>query len=429
MVETVNSQGPLVSKVAPPKLRTLVAVAAVVAALVLLLFLPVVSYTASFADPQNVNPRLFNPCAIAVLNSTGRDEQPDFQNCYDISALPPSSVKGYASTSYFLTGWPAGPFPSLMLAKQGNSTYLLHFDGPRLSYIERALVGPNATLNPSGVLRIDNVTFSQWAFGMLNFSAHVTNIGPKTLWGLIVSFGYPAYGRNTSLAPVRVYSEQPVTSFTAILPGESLTASVLVNESAALLTDQSYPMTIEVSGFFTMGSIGSTFLYVDTVPVTYPGVGLNSHWVATFIQTLDQLRNGSLLAENKTLDEFAAFRFDTARSQYQISDYNFTYDYIRFFGSAKPAVLEEILYPLGKDPTTYPGYLKSTALEHYTDLLNSAYSKYGYFFGTGPAVEVGPGCTATEVPGPNINLEQWATSHGCTYVIADEVWFILILGG
>ena len=60
--------------------------------------------------------------------------------------------------------------------------------------------------------------------------------------------------------------------------------------------------------------------------------------------------------------------------------------------------------------------------------MDPAFTEYGYFFGTGPSVEVGPGCSATEVPGPNINITQYVISRGCSYVIADEIWFILILG-
>ena len=408
--------------------RNIIVVVILVLTLTAFLFAPVVPYSVSFADPHNVDPRQFDPCVVAVLNST--KAATDFEHCYEISALPPSSVKGYGSLAYYFSGLSTGPFPSMMLASQGNSTYLLHFGGPRLSYIEGPIFsgGMTVTLNPSDVIRIDNISLAQWAFGRLNFSARITNIGTKTLWSLGVAFAYPSYGVNESLTPLRVYSGQQVGYPTLIPPGASITATTFVNASSILLADQSYPMTLEVTGRTATGANAPAFLFVDTIPISYPGIGLNGQWVQAFIQAMDQRRGGAPLVENHTLDEFAAFRYNTLVLQFQISDYNFTNDYNRYFGSSNAAILEEILYPGGRDPATYPDYLQKNSIIHYTDLLNPLYTQYGYFFGTGPTVEVGPGCSATEVPGPNINITKYAIDHGCSYVISDEIWFILILG-
>jgi hypothetical protein len=410
------------------RLRKVVLVAVAVVLLVLAFVLPVIPYSVSFGAPYNYNQHIAGQCEATFQANKNFSE---LQACLRGAALPPATVTGYASAVYGLFGLSTGPFPSVMIAKQGNVSFLLHFQGARISYIDMIPIDSSLPpdLNPSGVVRVDNVSIGQWAFARLNFSARVTNIGAKRLWNVGVSFNYPTYGTNGSFGSVRTYLPEGATCAAYLDPGASCTGSLTLNQSSRLLTNQYYPMILEVSGSYSLTVPSQSFIYVDTTSVPYPGVGLNSHWVQAFIQAIVQRRNGSTLTENKTLDEFAAFRFTTLRAKFQISDYNFTTDYNRFFTTSKPAILEEILYPEGKDPVLYPDYLKSTAITHYSDLLNTAYSHYGYFFGTGPAVEVGPGCTATEVPGPGIDLIQWATSHGCSYVIADEVWFILILGG
>jgi len=410
--------------VSPLRRRAVILPSAVGVALVVFLILPVVPYSVSFSDPSNYNPKELLACG-SPSNSTS------YRSCANSALYPPSTVQGSASLSYYTLGLGYGPFPEALLATQGNSTFLLHFQGTRLAYLEsffRSGFSASTILNPSGVLRVDNVSISQSAFGMLNFSARLTNTGSKSLWEVLAGFNYPTYGSNESLGGYRFYHPPFASCATILSPGAECTATMLLNESSSLLTDQYYPLTLEVWSQKTTPGPSTPFLFVQTASVRYPGVGLNSHWVQAFIQVMNQRRNGTALTEDKTLDAFAAFRYDSIRAQYQISDYNFTVDYHRYFGASEPTIFEEILYPAGRDPATYPNYLHQTAIGHYTAIVDTVYTKYGYFFGTGPAVEVGPGCSATEVPGPNINITQFAVSHGCSYVIADEIWFILILG-
>ena len=143
---------------------------------------------------------------------------------------------------------------------------------------------------------------------------------------------------------------------------------------------------------------------------------------------MNDKRNATALVENRTLDEFAAFRYDSLRSGYQISDYNFEADYGRFFGNSSYGIFEEVLYPQGQSPSGFPDVLHKLALEHWTGLMNPAYTKFGYFFATGPTIITEPGCPVTEIPGPNINITRYVMAAGCSYVIADQVWLILILG-
>jgi hypothetical protein len=424
MVEMLIQQPTPILHVPPLRSTTVIVPSAVALALVIFLFLPLVPYAVSFSAPNNYNAKELQACGNPSNSSS-------YSSCAAAAAYPPSTVHGSASLSYYTLGLGNGPFPEDMLATQGNRTFLLHFVGTTLVYLEsffRDGYAFGTTLNPSGAVKVDNVSISQWAFGMVNFSARLTNTGTKSLLDVLVGFQYPTYGSNGSIGGYRFY-QPPFTNCATILsPGAGCTASKLLNESSSLLTDQYYPLTLEVWSQNTTPGPSAPFLFLQTASVRYPGVGLNSHWVQAFIQEMNHLRNGTALTEDKALDAFAAFRYDTIRAQYQISDYNFSVDYNRYFGASAPTVFEEILYPAGRDPVTYPNYLHQTAIGHYSAIVNPFYTKYGYFFGTGPAVEVGPGCSATEVPGPNINITQYAISHGCSYVIADEIWFILILG-
>jgi len=379
--------------------RTAVAVAGVVIAVLLVAAVPLYPYSSSFS-------------------------------MFRSSEATPVDVPAYSTLLYRLTGFGAGPYPQVMLVKQGNASAVVHFQGATISYWEGPFP-PDLSLNPSGVVRIANASISQWAFGLLNFTATLDNVGSRTISNLTVIFHYPSYGKNESFGGLVRSVAPSATCSSSLAPSESCTATVTLPQSASLLTDEEYPMMVEAwsPGPPAGSSNGaSPFLSVDNLRLRYPGAGLSPQWVQTFIQSVNKVRNSTSLIENKTLDEFAAFRYDSIRSEFQISDFNFTGDFQRFFGTSGPTLFEEILYPAGQDPASYPSFLHKYAPGHWAGLMNSVFKEYGYFFGTGPAVEVGPGCSATEVPGPNMNITQYVISHGCSYVIADEIWFILILG-
>ncbi|HEV2227189.1 MAG TPA: hypothetical protein VGR56_10350 [Nitrososphaerales archaeon] len=349
---------------------------------------------------------------------------------YDSPSYPPTKVSGHATALYALAGLGQGPYSDAMLVTQGNSTVLVHFSGPRISYWEG--VFPSGTnFNPSNVVKITNGSIRQSAFGLVNFSATVTNVGTSPISNLTVIFHYPSYGMNQTVGGLtRSFPDEAACS-PSLAPSQSCVASTSLPQSSKLLTDESYPMVIEA---FSPGQASSApgfaspFIYLITLNIRYPGAGLSPQWVQSFIQAVNMKRNATALTEDRTLDQFAAFRYNSLRAQYQISDFNFTADYHRFFGLNGPGVFEEILYPAGKDPATFPSYLHTNAPGHWAGLMNPQYSKYGYFFGTGPSVVIGPDCSAKEIPGPDINITKFVISHGCDYVIADQIWFIIILG-
>jgi hypothetical protein len=340
------------------------------------------------------------------------------------------NVVGYSTILYALTGLGHGPYSEVMLVSQGKQSAVVHFAGPRISYWE----GPfpaGTVLDPNNAVRISNVSIRQAAFGLVNFTATVTDLGITPIKNLSVIFHYPSYGRNQTVGGlVRSLPEQSGCS-ALLLPSRSCVVSISLPQSSKLLTDESYPLIVEaLSPGDSSGGTGfaAPFVYLVTLQIKYPGAGLSPQWVQSFIQAVNQKRNGTALTEDRTLDQFAAFRYDSLRAEYQISDFNFTADYQRFFGPTGPSVFEEILYPAGKNPATFPDYLHTNAPGHWAGLMATGYTKYGYFFGTGPSVVIGPDCSAKEIPGPNINITQFVISHGCDYVIADQIWFIMILG-
>ena len=349
---------------------------------------------------------------------------------YDSPAYPPAKVTGYSTGLYALAGLGQGPYPEAMLVTQGNSTALVHFSGPQISYWEG--VFPAGTVfDPENFVKITSGSIRQSAFGLLNFSATVTNVGALPILNLSVIFHYPSYGRNQTVGGlIRSFPDEAPCS-ASLAPSKSCVASTSLPQSFKLLTDESYPMVVEA---FSGGELhhaagfAAPFIYLVTLHLRYPGAGLSPQWVQSFIQAVNLQRNATALRENRTLDQFAAFRYNSLRAQYQISDFNFTADYQRFFGSNGPGVFEEILYPAGKDPSTFPNYLHTNAPGHWAGLMSPQYGMFGYFFGTGPSVVIGPDCSAKEIPGPDINITQFVIAHGCDYVIADQIWFIIILG-
>ncbi len=346
------------------------------------------------------------------------------------STSAPSSVTGRSSLLYWLVGVGEGPFPSVAAVDEGNYTAVVHFNRGAISYWE----GPfpaGTDLNPSGVVKITNVTMAQWAFGLINFSASVTNLGSKPIYNLSVIFRYPTYGRNETVGGLTRYIGPSVVCSSSLNPSSSCTAVMSLPQSQSLLVGEDYPLSVEAwspGGQTGAAEYAQPFILSESSHMRYQGAALSPQWVNDFIVAVNEKRNTTALTENKTLDEFAAFRYDSIRAQYQISDYNFAQDYARFFGTSHPAVFEEILYPQDQSASTFTDYLHDNAPGHWLGLMNPSFTHFGYFFGIGPSVVIGPGCTAKEIPGPNINITQYVISHGCDYVIADQVWFILILG-
>ncbi len=369
--------------------------------------------------------------ALAALVLLAAVPLVEYSAPFTMSADPnatPTSLTGRSTILYVLTGIGEGPYPPLMLVPQGASAALIHFEGSRLGYWE----GPfsaNTALNPQGVVKVTNASITQWIFGLLNFTFALKNTGALPIWNLTVLFHYPSYGKNQTYAGITRSTAETIVCSLNLPPSRTCSVTFTLPQSPTLLTDEKYPMEVEaISQGPPSANYAPAFVYVHATKLRYPGAGLSPQWVKAFIQAVNARRTGAPLREDTALDAFAAFRYNSLRAQYQISDFNFTADYNRYFGASAPTLFEEILYPAGRNPATYPDYLQKNAPGHWAGLTNPLYTRYGFFFGTGPSVDIGPRCPATEIPGPNINITSFVISQGCTFVVADEIWFILILG-
>ncbi len=341
-----------------------------------------------------------------------------------------SSVAGRSTVLFWLAGVGAGPFPPLAVVDEGSYSALVHFAGTAVSYWEGPFPAGTA-LNPSGMVRISNVTMVQWVFGLVNLSARVTNVGEKPILNLSVILHYPTYGKNVTSGGLTRYVGPSAVCSPSLAPSGSCKVVFSLPQSPNLLAGEAYPLMVEAwspGGRAGASGFASPFIHAESFHLTYQGAAISPEWVQGFIAGVNAKRNATALSENRTLDEFAAFRYDSLRAGYQISDYNFSQDYARFFGNSNATVYEEILYPQGQSASSFEDYLRANAPGHWAGLMSPAFTQFGYSFAIGPSVIIGPGCEAKEIPGPDINITQYVIDHGCDYVIADQIWFIIILG-
>ncbi|HEV2120523.1 MAG TPA: hypothetical protein VGS11_10550 [Candidatus Bathyarchaeia archaeon] len=150
-------------------------------------------------------------------------------------------------------------------------------------------------------------------------------------------------------------------------------------------------------------------------------------FIQAFMSTVNNQRGSVSLTEDPSLDAFASTRFNTAVSNYTISDFGFDSQAASFFAGTGRISTEEILYPQTFGPAAFAGYLQQSAPSHWEALVNRAYTKYGFHLGYGPVVEFATGCPVNEITARNINITQLAIANGCKYEIHNEVWLLLIL--
>ena len=215
-----------------------------------------------------------------------------------------------------------------------------------------------------------------------------------------------------------------------------------------LVAGKAYPMTMVVIGTETIGmqnltetsQVGQTtttftfpfpeyssFVYVQTFDVVYPGAGPNSAWVQSFIGIVNSQRGSNHLVEDQGLDTFAASRFQTASSNYAISDYGFDTQAAAYFNGSGRVYTEEILYPETFSPDGFSSYVQQYAPGHWTLLVDPLYSRFGYYIGTSPTIEFSTSCAVTEISQRNVNITQIAIENGCQYKVVEDTWLLLVL--
>ncbi len=91
-------------------------------------------------------------------------------------------------------------------------------------------------------------------------------------------------------------------------------------------------------------------------------------------------------------------------------------------------------YSLGISPYDMMGQVRSEAPVHWSELMDNNLTYYGYYIADGPSYSIlGPGggyggpCPVTEIPGPDINIQQFFAQYGCSVEVANESYFVIEL--
>jgi hypothetical protein len=361
--------------------------------------------------------------------------------------LPPVPINGLAPLSYPLLGFGSGPYPDVTLVTKENQTAIVYLHGSSIVMAEGPFrfEGPVALYAP-GTIQVTNVVLTPAANGLLNFSAIITG-APSTSFGpavMHVYFDYPGYGFNTTINGVIWHTPFAEVGCKAG-PNGACVVSRAIAASPTLLTGQPYPMTVVVVGALrtgqenhtTVDQMGQTisyqlpltsfFVYVQRLGVTYPGAGANAAWVQAFFNLVNHQRGSKTLTEDSALDSFAMTRFQTAVSNYVITDYGFDKQSAAYFNGTGKISTEEILYPGTFAPGDFVSYLQQKAPGHWDALVNLAYNSYGYYLGYGPVVEVNTGCPISEISQHNVNITAIAIQNGCKYKVLNETYLLIVL--
>jgi hypothetical protein len=160
---------------------------------------------------------------------------------------------------------------------------------------------------------------------------------------------------------------------------------------------------------------------------TQQGISIDSQWVASFISAVNGQRSGNL-TENGQLDQFAALRFKTLASNYQISHYNFDQDFNSFFAGQTISVTEEYFFP-NTGAVAYAHYIQGSFSAHWQGLVDPTYSHYGYYIGSGQVISrYGPCSAPVEIEG-SINQTQMLIQDGCKFTVTNQTYLVIELGG
>ncbi len=346
------------------------------------------------------------------------------------SADTVASVSGQTSPAYLLAGFGQGPFASPSFVDLGSESVLVFFRGTHITYVEGPFNGQSA-YNPGDVIEINNFPPAPGSNGTVQFTATIRNVGSRFIIGATAFLDFPEYGTNITHANV-AWRGLPSYSCGTILASKDICQVELSLEPRLGLTIEStYPLSWVVEGATStepLSSLNQTnFLFRESFSAQYPGSGPNPIWMSSFIGTVNSHRGGIQLVENQTLDAFAHTRFLTDVSNYAISDYGFDGQATAFFNGTGKAHTEEILYPSSFSPSAFASYIEQSAPGHWNGLIDTAYTQYGYFLGTGPAIVVS-GCSLTEITGRNVNITQVAIENGCTYRVQNAIYLVIVLG-
>lgn len=167
---------------------------------------------------------------------------------------------------------------------------------------------------------------------------------------------------------------------------------------------------------------------------------INDTWATEFFGNVSRER-GSQYNYCPVLSTFAKTRFNTMVTDYGVSHYGYAQNFNNYWPGGYiygdeiyTGFGEEVFYPSGSAPNNYTTQIMETAPGHWQELIDTNLTYYGYYIANGPTyVILGPGggygteCPVTEIPGPNINIQQYFAQYGCSVETSNETWFVIEL--
>ncbi|MDG6909412.1 MAG: hypothetical protein JRN08_03495 [Nitrososphaerota archaeon] len=422
--------------------RKAVAATVISAALVLVFFeAPVVGYSQQLTIPNDYQPIGVTTCSneyfptsttTTALTTTAPNLTQlfdEYESCLSSYLYPPYVVSAQVPLAYALFGIGPPPFPDHVVFSQGNYTALVFFNGtkPSAAY-EFYIPAKSLAVQPSGVVQILNASIQRDGYGNLVLTAAIKNIGSSPLNPI----GADAYGVAPLESPGYGETYKGLTWYPEGFPDNC--AALLPPGRVCTVTSQVANTTFPSSKLsFRVGvagvADGNAFFYSQDFVEPSPRPGVDQGWVDLFMGEVDQSRQGVRLAENTTLDSFAALRFKTASKVPGTSDFGFQSDEASFFGGAGSPVNELLLFPGNAPPYLFATELQGSGPSHWSALLDAKSSQFGYFVGKAPYFDVSADCPVTEVTSSGVNITQYFESHGCTVTpVADVPWLVIILG-
>lgn len=200
--------------------------------------------------------------------------------------------------------------------------------------------------------------------------------------------------RDTLFNPVIDFYDK--TDFSAILP-------IGISES------------IPEGSVFSSKSVNSIKESVKVAILPQP---IDSKWVSSFMSEVNAERKKSGLQpmkESSDLNAIAYARFNEMLKRPEISHY----------GAGAYNVGEVVFYPSGFTPEDYVTDIQNTAYLHWELLADPMFSYYGYYVGSGPTIQIYGACSSTEIPGPNINVEDYFKERGCQTSWGTSTWLVI----
>ena len=412
------------------------------ALLLLAAFVPAVEFRISVSDPGfPYNTQGYQGCENEYTKGGITNVSlPAFKECVAKYLIPPVNATGRGSLLFNLAGLGVGPFPPLMTVGEdegpGEFYALLHTSGSKILAAEQ-VPQMDVTYNPAGIA-IQNVSLSQGFLGTANVTISVSNQSGETLSNPFVFLSIPGTDGNytdknglkwmfTLEAPATNWVGAPCVAAGG-LPNLSsgATCSVILHPVISAQPGAPFRYSAEVRGY-----LGSKYSVTkQAFSYSLPSQVVSQLWVKTFLGIVNAERGSSMLSESSTLDTFASLRFKEAVTQPDVSDYGFYGDVSSFFGTdtSKTAIDELLLFPTTQSPYSFANSLQFHAPGHWAALLNSNYTHFGYFVGTGAYVGVAPPCPVSEVPQAGINITQFFMNAGCSVSkIPSTTWLVVIL--